>query len=69
MPAEFALNRSLAGGVFHPTCLVNFRQRLVENEQSALIFRRCWTAFGGGIGTRQSKQTFDATQSSAWSDG
>ena len=35
---NFALNRQLGDEVFHPSSLVNFRQRLVEHEQSALGF-------------------------------
>ena len=60
---NFALNRCLGEQTFHSTCLVNFRQRLIENEQSALIFRQ---VLGGllaaGLVARQSKQRLDATQ-------
>ena len=60
---SFALNRSLGEEVFHPTCLVNFRQRLVENEQSALIFRQVLDGLlAAGLVARQSKQRLDATQ-------
>jgi len=60
---NFALNRSLGEEVFHLTCLVNFRQRLVENEQSALIFRQVLDGLlAAGLVARQSKQRLDATQ-------
>ncbi len=35
---NFALNRQLGDRVFHPTSLVNFRDRLQEHENSALGF-------------------------------
>ena len=60
---SFALNRSLGEEVFHPTCLVHFRQRLIENEQSALIFRQVLDGLlAAGLVARQSKQRLDATQ-------
>jgi transposase len=60
---NFALNRSLGEESFHPTCLVNFRQRLIENEQSALIFRQVLEGLlAAGLVARQSKQRLDATQ-------
>ncbi len=36
---NFALNRQLGDELFHPTTLVNFRQRLEENQQSTLAFQ------------------------------
>src|SRR6058998_2988272 len=60
---NFALNRSLGEEVFHPTCLVHFRQRLIENEQSALIFRQVLDGLlAAGLVARQSKQRLDATR-------
>ncbi len=60
---SFALNRSLGQEVFHPTCLVHFRQRLIEKEQSALIFRQVLDGLlAAGLVARQSKQRLDATQ-------
>src|SRR6266404_6734552 len=35
---NFALNRQLGDPVFHPTSLVNFRNRPLEHQQSALGF-------------------------------
>jgi hypothetical protein len=35
---DFALNRQLGDPVFHPSSLVNFRQRLIEHGQSAVGF-------------------------------
>ena len=60
---NFALNRPLGEESFHPTCLVNFRERLIENEQSALIFRQVLEGLlAAGLVARQSKQRLDATQ-------
>src|ERR1044072_3565770 len=36
---NFALNRQLGDEVFHPSSLVNFRNRLLEHDQSALGFK------------------------------
>src|SRR6266478_6345628 len=36
---NFALNRQLGDPVFHPTSLVNFRNRLEEHQHSALGFK------------------------------
>ena len=41
---NFALNRQLGDAVFHPTTLVNFRNRLEEHQQSALGFKTIWQA-------------------------
>ncbi len=35
---NFALNRQVGDEVFHPTTLVNFRQRLLDHDLSALGF-------------------------------
>ena len=39
---NFALNLQVGAEVFHPTTLVNFRQRLLEHELSAIGFTRFW---------------------------
>jgi len=36
---NFALNRQLGDELFHPTTLVNFRQRLLDRHQSAVAFQ------------------------------
>lgn len=60
---NFALNRQLGDPVFHPTTLVNFRNRLEEHEQSALGFTTILTALEeAGLVSRQSRQRLDSTQ-------
>jgi transposase len=60
---NFALNRQLGDPVFHPTSLVNFRQRLEEHEQSALGFTTILEALvEAGLVSRQSRQRLDSTQ-------
>ena len=60
---NFALNRQLGDEVFHPTTLVNFRQRLLEHEQSALGFKTILDALAdAGLVSRQSRQRLDSTQ-------
>jgi hypothetical protein len=60
---NFALNRQLGDAVFHPTSLVNFRQRLLEHEQSALGFATILEALvEAGLVSRQSRQRLDSTQ-------
>ena len=60
---NFALNRQLGDELFHPTTLVNFRQRLIEQEQSALGFRTILDALSeAGLVSRQSRQRLDSTQ-------
>jgi hypothetical protein len=49
--------------VFHPTTLVNFRNRLEENKQSAVAFKTVWHALEqAGLVARQSRQRLDWTQ-------
>ena len=50
---NFALNRQIGDGVFHPTTLVNFRNRLNEHQQSALGFTAILKALekAGPLGT------------------
>lgn len=60
---NFALNRQLGDELFHPTTLVNFRQRLLEHEQSALGFKTILDALAeAGLVSRQSRQRLDSTQ-------
>ena len=60
---NFALNRQLGDGVFHPTSLVNFRHRLEEHQQSALGFKTILDALvEAGLVSRQSRQRLDSTQ-------
>ena len=58
---NFALNRQLGDPVFHPTGLVNFRQRLIERGQSALGFTTILEALvEAGLVSRQSRQRLDS---------
>ena len=60
---NFALNRQLGDPVFHPTSLVNFRNRLLEHDQSALGFKTIWQALEqAGLVSRQNRQRLDSTQ-------
>jgi len=60
---NFALNRQLGDELFHPTTLVNFRQRLIQQEQSALGFKTILDALAeAGLVSRQSRQRLDSTQ-------
>ena len=60
---NFALNRQLGDEGFHPTTLVNFRNRLHEHEQSALGFTTILAALEeAGLVSRQSRQRLDSTQ-------
>ncbi len=60
---NFGLNRQLGDPVFHPTSLVNFRQRLQEHQQSALVFKTVLDALvEAGLVSRQSRQRLDSTQ-------
>ena len=60
---NFALNRQLGDPVFHPTSLVNFRQRLLDHDQSALGFTTVLEALEqAGLVSRQSRQRLDSTQ-------
>jgi transposase len=60
---SFALNRQLGDAVFHPTTLVNFRNRLEEHQQSALGFTTILAALEeAGWVSRQSRQRLDSTQ-------
>ncbi len=60
---SFALNRQLGDELFHPTTLVNFRQRLIEHDQSALSFQTILDALAAaGLVSRPSRQRLDSTQ-------
>jgi len=60
---NFALNRQLGDGVFHPSSLVNFRNRLLAHDQSALGFKTILDALvEAGLVSRQSRQRLDSTQ-------
>ena len=59
---NFALNRQLGDEVFHPTSLVNFRQRLIEHGQTALGFQSILDGLvEAGLVARQSRQRLDST--------
>ena len=60
---NFALNRQLGDEVFHPTTLVNFRQRLLDHDLSQLGFEAVLAALTeAGLVARQSRQRLDSTQ-------
>lgn len=60
---NFALNRHIGDPLFHPSSLVNFRNRLAEHDQSALGFKTIWGALEkAGLVSRQSRQRLDSTQ-------
>jgi transposase len=60
---NFALNRQLGDKLFHHTTLVNFRQRLIEHDQSALGFQSILDGLvEAGLVSRQSRQRLDSTQ-------
>jgi hypothetical protein len=59
---KLALNLELARGAFHATSLVHFRQRLLEHEQGALLFRVILDALvDNGLLPRHSRQRLDST--------
>jgi hypothetical protein len=60
---NFALNRPVGDGVFHPSSLVNFRHRLEDHGQSALGFTTILEALEqAGLVSRHSRQRLDSTQ-------
>jgi transposase len=60
---NFALNRQLGDPLFHSTSLVNFRQRLLEKDKSALAFKAVLDALAeAGLVSRKSRQRLDSTQ-------
>ena len=60
---NFALNRQLGDPVFHPTTLVNFRARLLEEELSPVGFQAILDGLvEAGLVARQTRQRLDSTQ-------
>lgn len=60
---NFALNRQLGDPVFHPTTLVNFRQRLLEHNLTAVGFQTILEGLvEAGLVARQTRQRLDSTQ-------
>jgi transposase len=60
---NFALNRHVGDDLFHPTTLVNFRQRLEEHDLSAIGFQVILEALiKAGLVARKSRQRLDSTQ-------
>ena len=60
---NFALNRQLGDEMFHPTRLVNFRQRLLDHDLSQIGFTAVMEALvEAGLVARQSRQRLDSTQ-------
>ena len=60
---NFALNRHVGDELFHPTTLVNFRQRLLEHDLSAIGFQAVLDGLvGAGLVARKSRQRLDSTQ-------
>jgi hypothetical protein len=60
---NFALNRQLGDPTFHPTTLVNFRQRLLDHDLSAVGFQAILDGLvEAGLVARQTRQRLDSTQ-------
>lgn len=60
---NFALNRQVGDELFHSTTLVNFRQRLLEHDLSALGFAAILDGLvEAGLVARQTRQRLDSTQ-------
>jgi transposase len=60
---NFALNRQVGDSLFHHTTLVNFRQRLLDHDLSAIGFETVLEALiQAGLVSRQSRQRLDSTQ-------
>ena len=60
---NFALNRQIGDEVFHPTSLVNFRNRLEEHKESTVAFKAILAGLTeAGLVSRQSRQRLDSTQ-------
>ena len=60
---NFALNRQVGDELFHPTTLVNFRQRLLGHGLSTIGFEMVLEALvEAGLVARQSRQRLDSTQ-------
>lgn len=60
---NLALNCQLGDSVFHPTTLVHFRQRLLDQDLSAIGFQSVLDALAeAGLIKRRSRQRLDSTQ-------
>ena len=60
---NFALNRHVGDPLFHPTTLVNFRQRLIDGDLKDLGFAAILEALiEAGLVPRHSRQRLDSTQ-------
>jgi hypothetical protein len=60
---NFALNRHVGDELFHPTTLVNFRQRLLDHDLSTIGFEAVLEALlDAGLVARQCRQRLDSTQ-------
>jgi len=60
---NFALNRQVGDPLFHPTTLVNFRQRLLDHDRGGIGFEAVLEALiAAGLVARQSRQRLDSTQ-------
>jgi IS5 family transposase len=60
---NFALNRQLGDELFHPTTLVNFRQRLIEHGLSSICFQSILDGLvEAGLVARKARQRLDSTQ-------
>lgn len=60
---NFALNRQLGDELFHPTSLVNFRQRLIEEGLEPLGFQSILDGLvEAGLVARPTRQRLDSTQ-------
>jgi hypothetical protein len=60
---NFALNRQVGDALFHPTTLVNFRQRLLDHDLGTIGFALVLEALvAAGLVARQSRQRLDSTQ-------
>jgi transposase len=60
---SFALNRQLGDELFHPTTLVNFRQRMIDHGLSSICFQSILDGLvEAGLVTRKARQRLDSTQ-------
>jgi transposase len=60
---NFALNRQLGDELFHPTSLVNYRQRLIDHGLSPIGFEAILDGLiEAGLVARHSRQRLDSTQ-------
>jgi transposase len=60
---NFALNRQLGDERFHPTSLVNYRQRLIDHDLSPIGFEAILDGLvEAGLVARRSRQRLDSTQ-------